>query len=305
MMTVASVTLVAVVSILCGCSGSDDAQVVSRAAPSEKPQSKDSGFSENQVDRIKVGTYEFFVYKNDVVISRWMKSGRLWEGSTRDIVAEFGRGDPMNVLDIGAYIGTFSIPIATLPRVGKVYAFEPMTIGVLKKNIEINQLQSKVIPYGYGVGKEEGVLHVKQLDYDEEANFGGQSLKAGHDKKVREASDDLKPVKIITIDSLDLKNIGFVKMDVEGMELEVLGGMGETIRANDLPPIMVEIWGTVDWRKEYSEYYAKNAADIHEKLLSFGYDKALNLETLKWNSPSWPERDGNYLYLKSDDPADS
>ena len=89
------------------------------------------------------------------------------------------------------------------------------------------------------------------------------------------------------------------------MELEVLEGMGETIRANGLPPIMVEIWGTVDWRKKHSEYYTKNASDIHEKLLSFGYDKALNMRTLKWNSPSWPERDGNYIYVKSADPSDS
>ena len=190
----------------------------------------------------------------------------------------------MNVLDIGAYIGTFSIPVATLPRVDKVYAFEPMTIGLLKKNIEINQLQSKIVPSGYGVGKEEGVIHVARSDYDERGNFAGQSLKAGYEKNAREASEELTPVRIITVDSLDLKNIGFVKIDVEGMELEVLEGMGETIRANGLPPIMVEIWGTVDWRKKHSEYYTKNASDIHEKLLSFGYDKALNMTTLKWNS---------------------
>ena len=304
-MAIASLTILAAATIMSGCSGGNDGQVAPGASSSVKTQATDPGYSDHQVDRIKVGTYEFFVYKNDKVISRWMKSGRMWEGETRNIVAEFGRGDPMNVLDIGAYIGTFAIPVATLPRVDKVYAFEPMTIGLLKKNIEINQLQSKIVPYGYGVGKEEGVLHVKQLDYDEEANFGGQSLKAGHEEKAREASEDLTAVRIITIDSLNLKNIGFVKMDVEGMELEVLEGMGETIRANGLPPIMVEIWGTVDWRKKHAEYYSKNARDIHEKLLSFGYDKALNLSSLKWNSPSWPERDGNYVYVKSDNPADS
>lgn len=45
-----------------------------------------------------------------------------------------------------------------------------------------------------------------------------------------------------TLDSYNLNNIGFIKIDVEGMEEKVLrGGIGTIIR-NNYPPILFELW---------------------------------------------------------------
>lgn len=45
-----------------------------------------------------------------------------------------------------------------------------------------------------------------------------------------------------TLDSYNLNNIGFIKVDVEGMEEKVLrGGIGTIIR-NNYPPILFECW---------------------------------------------------------------
>jgi hypothetical protein len=47
-------------------------------------------------------------------------------------------------------------------------------------------------------------------------------------------------VRATTLDSFDFDNIGFIKIDVEGHELEVLQGAEQTIRRNT-PTLMVEI----------------------------------------------------------------
>ena len=48
------------------------------------------------------------------------------------------------------------------------------------------------------------------------------------------------PVKAARLDGLDLQNIGFIKIDVEGSESEVLQGAREVI-ARDRPTLMIEI----------------------------------------------------------------
>jgi hypothetical protein len=46
-------------------------------------------------------------------------------------------------------------------------------------------------------------------------------------------------VRTVTIDGLDIRNVGFVKIDVEGLELAVLQGAKRTI-GRDLPNLLVE-----------------------------------------------------------------
>lgn len=49
-------------------------------------------------------------------------------------------------------------------------------------------------------------------------------------------------VQLLTIDSLHLKNVSLIKMDVEGMEDQALEGARETILTNH-PVIIIEIHG--------------------------------------------------------------
>lgn len=62
------------------------------------------------------------------------------------------------ILDIGANIGNHSLFFCNEYKAKKVYCFEPMekTFSILKKNIEINQLQEKVILNKFGLGNRDG-----------------------------------------------------------------------------------------------------------------------------------------------------
>jgi hypothetical protein len=44
------------------------------------------------------------------------------------------------------------------------------------------------------------------------------------------------------LDSYSLNDIGFIKIDVEGHELQVLKGATETLKENNYPPILFESW---------------------------------------------------------------
>ncbi len=81
-----------------------------------------------------------------------------------------------------------------------------------------------------GAGRERGLAQVPVLDYTAANNFGGVSLGVG------EASE---PVDIIPVDALGLARCELIKIDVEGMEGEVLAGAASTI-ARHRPVLYVE-----------------------------------------------------------------
>ena len=54
-------------------------------------------------------------------------------------------------------------------------------------------------------------------------------------------------IPVTTLDSFRFKNIGFIKVDVEGFEERVLRGSISTILTNNYPPILFECWEPGEW----------------------------------------------------------
>jgi FkbM family methyltransferase len=132
------------------------------------------------------------------------------------ISALVGEGDIC--LDIGANVGALTLAMARVvgPR-GKVYAFEPgpLTFPRLARNIELNpSIRGRVVALQVGVADKPGTLY-----WNEEADNRGNAT-------LLRASGT--PVQVVSIDGFfadkPLRELRFVKIDVEGMELEVLRG---------------------------------------------------------------------------------
>lgn len=156
------------------------------------------------------------------------------------------------VLDIGAHIGPHTLVLAgTVGRRGAVLAFEPQRVlfQMLCANTALNN-HTHVYCYHAAVGSHNGSLFVPELDYTAENNFAGLSL-GGHRQGEK--------VSLMTVDDLALQRCDFMKIDVEGMELDVLQGAEKTIERFK-PVLYVE-----DDRKEKS-------ADLVACLESLGYD---------------------------------
>ena len=135
------------------------------------------------------------------------------------------------VMDIGANIGVFSFLAARLGA-EKVIAFEPVnsTCEILKRNIELNNLQNKVLPVNKALGDKVGR---GQINY-----VGGGDDTATLDPTLESYSrvGSLKQeCEITTVDALLSEHqtgTSFMKIDSEGSEKKVIIGARETIRAS-------------------------------------------------------------------------
>jgi FkbM family methyltransferase len=148
-------------------------------------------------------------------------------------------------IDVGANIGTHTLGIARhLGARGRVYSYEPqrllfqMICGSLALNAVTN-----VFCMNEAVGAAPGMIAAPQYDYFKPMNFG--SVEFGEEQRevlhqVR-ASDPANAdyVRVSTLDDLDLAEAHVIKIDAEGMELEVLAGAQATL-ARCGPVLVVE-----------------------------------------------------------------
>lgn len=121
-------------------------------------------------------------------------------------------------IDIGANVGALTMALARrVGATGKVYAFEPgpLTYPRLARNVDLNpSMREYVEPLQLGVADKPGTLYWNE----EPGNPGNATL--------LESSG--APVSVVTVDEYfatrSLERLRFVKIDVEGMEYEVLAG---------------------------------------------------------------------------------
>lgn len=140
-------------------------------------------------------------------------------------------------VDAGANIGLVTIPIAQLlsKKSGKVYSFEPqkMLSYALCGSLALNDLEN-VDVYHQALGAAVTTLNVNKPDYSEPQDFGLFSL-------VEQDKEHSNVVSAVPLDSLSLPRLDFLKVDVEGMEVDVLKGGEESIKRY-LPWCWIEYW---------------------------------------------------------------
>ena len=166
---------------------------------------------------------------------------------------ELAGGD---VCEVGSNIGAHTLPLSRMSR--RVWALEPQRLvyQMLCANLALNDVRN-VIPVWAAAGKKIGEITVPVCDPDVRQNFGGVSL-----GDVAEG----EKVAMIRVDDLAIEDLRLLKVDVEGMELEVLAGAVETIR--EFEPLL---------------YVENDRPEKSEKLLEFMID-ALGYECW-WHFP--------------------
>ncbi len=138
-----------------------------------------------------------------------------------DFLAHFIRPGDV-VLDIGANIGALTIPFARMvgPK-GSVIAFEPQRIcfQALCANIALGSF-ANVVAMQWAVGAEDGATRVPLADPTKPSNFGGLAVSP---------TEGGETVILATLDGMSLPKPALIKVDVEGMEPEVLKGARQYI----------------------------------------------------------------------------
>lgn len=162
-------------------------------------------------------------------------------------VADFISNGNMTIIDVGANIGNHTLFFANEINASHIYSFEPIyeTCWILKKNIEINHLENIVNVINCGLSDHDARAELDSYDYN---NIGATSL---------DVSDNKGSMIIKRLDDYNIHHVGFIKIDVEGMELGVLKGAEKTI-LREKPYIMIES-------------FPKRFDNVRNLLMNYGY----------------------------------
>ncbi|MEO5683283.1 MAG: FkbM family methyltransferase [Chitinophagaceae bacterium] len=165
------------------------------------------------------------------------------------------------IIDIGANIGYYSVMAANISKNGHVYSFEPspQIYGQLLLNIEANHLLN-VKTFRCAVGRREGNLPFYLSGPD---NTGMSGLRAAENYSGQTVITEVIVLDRWAADN-KMKKIDFIKMDIEGAELEALSGM-TIILEQQQPVLFIEI------RLPLLQQFDQTPDAIYQLLYGFGY----------------------------------
>lgn len=209
-----------------------------------------------EVDGIK---YELDL---DELIDRSIFFGGAFEPATASALKRLTQRG-MTVLDIGANIGCHTCLLAQLAYPGTVIAFEPMPWPRKKllKNIAMNGLRNVVVENFGLTDKDSGPATVH---FRSSWQWSSRKARSG------ENPDSRRPAVLdfMTLDSYaarhDVKNIGLIKLDVDGYEMRVLRGATETLQT--FRPILV-----VEFCHYSLDAVGDSLSDLIDLLSAMGY----------------------------------
>jgi len=212
------------------------------------------------------GDLNYALFKHDDIVSNNVRAGG-YETELQVESAKLLAGHTTGtVLDIGANLGSYTVPVAKAHPHLQFHSFEPQRIIYyqLCANVFLNRLDN-VYAYQYGLSDAEWAEPMVMPDYDKEQNIGAFSV----DPAVREKDYEVRTegvtefINCVKLDLLKLTNVRLIKIDVEGHELEALCGAYETLQTNNFPPIIFEAW---TWK------FPEKRAKLMAYLQDLGYE---------------------------------
>lgn len=149
---------------------------------------------------------------------------------------------PGVLLDIGAHDGLLTIPFARLPGC-RVLAFEPLPSAMARLRAALIEAFGTVPPHvslhaeALGAAAGEALLTLPVLDGVAQEQWASISKNYAEHQSV---TTEAHRVRVIPLDSLDLRDVTAIKLDAEGAEQEVLEGARRTL-THSRPVLSVEI----------------------------------------------------------------
>lgn len=179
----------------------------------------------------------------DHIHDNFLRKGNFYEEDLLRFLASLKLGEGV-ILDVGAYIGNHSIFFAGI--MGRsVVSIEanPSSYELLSKNIGNNCLSGLILPLCLAATDLSGVSFGRggSLDFNQGAT---RFVRAGDQVNVCPIEDPL--IEGIALDDLELDQVALIKIDVEGMELDVLKGLIKTIGCSK-PVLAIECMTAVEF----------------------------------------------------------
>jgi len=182
-------------------------------------------------------------FDNNDYVSNIILKGEIWENDIYQNIFKKYVKENITIIDCGTYIGSHTILLSKLNPSNDIIGIEmmPEHYKILVDNIKLNKLEN-VLVFNTALDEKIGYTQMPNHTYtDKDVNFGGISLLS-----------EKTTIKIptLTLDYLlpfvnESKPVQFIKIDVEGYEINLLNGAKELLTKYK-PIILIEIWGGTD-----------------------------------------------------------
>jgi FkbM family methyltransferase len=172
------------------------------------------------------------------------------------------------VLDVGTNIGYVLLISAKKASRGMVYGFEPSSYNYKKciDNCKLNRFANHHV-FNFGLGRADETLYLETISA---SNHGMNRVTTGY-------MDSSEKIVVRKLDNLvkeaQIKRVDFIKIDVEGFEMNVLVGAEETI-STFRPKIFLEV------NNGFLSRYQSSSSRVFNWLRSKGY-KIYNTQGLE------------------------
>jgi FkbM family methyltransferase len=166
---------------------------------------------------------------------------RAYEPSELFFFQKYCRGD-LTLVDVGANVGLYtSLAMHGLTSGGRVLAFEPrpQSFSYLEKNIASNRRTAcpRVDAFNLAASTTSGTFTL----YQNPDNHGDNRLYHSQDFQWQTTEVQARPLDDVLAEQ-GVTEINFLKIDVQGYEQQVFGGLKKTLRRSTNTILMTEFW---------------------------------------------------------------
>ncbi|MFK8022139.1 MAG: FkbM family methyltransferase [Pseudomonadales bacterium] len=174
--------------------------------------------------------------EQDQHVSKTLRETAVWEPFESHLILErLQRG--ATFVDVGANIGYFSVLAAQqVGAAGQVFAFEPdpANVALLRQSIALNELRNcDVIEAGLSSTDQKAQLFLSENNFGDHQIYAHGNARQSVDIELLNGTSYLRP---------RLSRLDFLKVDVQGAEIEVMAGlMPLLLELNAYPDVLIEL----------------------------------------------------------------
>lgn len=176
----------------------------------------------------------------------------LWEPQTFDIIDYFLKKDG-TALDLGSWSGVISLYMAHKAKI--VYAIDPdpLCFEELQTNIRLNpELAKKIKPHQIAISDKKNIVQLSARK-----KYGQSSSSILSRSRDCESSIKINTISLSDfIDQESIKQIDFIKMDIEGAEFQILPTLSNLLNELAYPTLYISFHYSYLNEHIYHQYIA-------------------------------------------------
>jgi FkbM family methyltransferase len=194
-----------------------------------------------------IGSFYLPNIDSDIIV-KTIKNGQVYD---EPIVAMFEEYVSPNsdAIDLGANVGQMSVALSRLCKTVYSVEADPYLTGILHKNVAINSAWNCQVLSVAAWNKTGELLPYPEPNLNRFESLGSFGIVPNSDSK--------RVIHSLALDDLNLKNVSFIKIDVQGSDLKAMQGLTKTIEKCK-PVIFFEYEHIFDkdFSTNFDEYYA-------------------------------------------------